>query len=36
MCRHDAIAPHAEHRDQCARSFAKWRELYESLENISV
>ena len=36
MCRHDAIAPQAERLDQCASGFAKWRELYESLENVSV
>ena len=36
MCRHDDIAPNAARRDACDSGFAKWRELYESLEKLSV
>ena len=36
MCRHEDIAPRPDRRAQCASGFAKWRELYESLENLSV
>ena len=36
MSRHTDIAPQPERHAQCASGFAKWRELYENLENLSV
>lgn len=36
MCRHEDIAPNPDRRAQSERGFAKWRELYESLQNLSV
>jgi autoinducer 2 (AI-2) kinase len=36
MCRHEDIAPDAARRAASDSGFAKWRELYESLERLSV
>ena len=36
MCRHEDIAPDPERRAHGERGFAKWRELYESLQTLSV
>ena len=36
MCRHEDIAPNTARRDVCDSGFTKWRELYESLEKLSV
>ncbi len=36
MCRHEDIAPNPDRRVQSERGFAKWRELYESLQQLSV
>jgi sugar (pentulose or hexulose) kinase len=36
MCRHSEIAPDPELRAQSENGFAKWRELYDSLGNLSL
>ena len=36
MCRFDSIAPDRERHERCARGFAKWRELYDNLETMSL
>ena len=36
MCRHADIAPNLERRAQGESGFAKWRELYDSLGNLSL
>jgi autoinducer 2 (AI-2) kinase len=36
MCRHQDLAPNPARRAQSEAGFAKWRELYEGLENLSV
>lgn len=36
MCRHEEIAPNKNRRARSDRAFAKWRELYEGLQNLSV
>ena len=36
MCQHDDVAPDAERRAPSESGFAKWRELYTTLETLSV
>ncbi len=36
MSRHDEIEPDDARRAECDSGFAKWRELYDSLENLTV
>jgi len=36
MCRHEDIAADATRRGEIDSAFAKWRELYDTLETLSV
>ena len=36
MCRHEIVAPRPDRKLNCDTAYAKWRELYQSLENLSV
>lgn len=36
MCRHERIEPNARGRDAMATGYARWRELYDALDTISV